>query len=117
MLRVVRRFLVIAALMLWQGGFTFYAAIVIPIGMDELGSHTAQGFITRRVAPFINLAGLIALAPLLADVLCTRGDRPVRTRLRWATLVALSVTLATLLWLYPRINALLDPASRSVLEP
>src|SRR5262249_17618726 len=62
---VARRFLVLAGLMLWQGGFTFYAAVVVPIGMDELGSHTAQGVITRRVAPVINLAGLAALALLV----------------------------------------------------
>src|SRR5262245_7632544 len=117
MLRPVRRFLVIATLMLWQGGFTFYAAVVVPIGMDELGSHTAQGFITRRVAPFLNLAGVVALLPMIADVLWTRGDRPVRVRLRWAALIILSLTLVTLLWLYPRMDGLLDPSSRTVLEP
>src|SRR2546423_10638475 len=103
MLRLMRRFLVIAALMLWQGGFTFYAAVVVPIGMDELGSHTAQGFLTRRVAPFINLAGLLALLPLIAAVLCTRADRALRSRLPRGPLAGLSPTLAPLLSLYPRL--------------
>jgi len=31
---LARRFLTIAALMFWQGGFTFYAAVVVPIGTD-----------------------------------------------------------------------------------
>ena len=29
---LVRRFLVVAALMFWQGGFTFYSAVVVPLG-------------------------------------------------------------------------------------
>ena len=46
---VVRRFVVVQALLLWQGGFLFYAAIVVPVGTDELGSAFAQGKITARV--------------------------------------------------------------------
>jgi hypothetical protein len=32
----LRRFLALAALLDWQGGFLFYAAVVIPIGLDVL---------------------------------------------------------------------------------
>ena len=28
---ILRRFLVLAALMFWQGGFMFYGAVVVPI--------------------------------------------------------------------------------------
>ena len=55
MTRFLRRFLVLAALMFWQGGFTFYAAVVIKVGQDVLGSHRRQGFVTRRVAQYLNL--------------------------------------------------------------
>src|SRR5262245_21948494 len=114
---VVRRFLVLAGLMLWQGGFTFYAAIVVPIGMDELGSHTAQGFITRRVAPVINLAGLAALALLVWDMVAQRDARVWRRRARWFCLIALSAALTALFLLYPRMDELLDSASRWVRDP
>ena len=58
---LVRRFLVLAALMFWQGGFTFYAAVVVPIGTAQLGGATEQGFITRHVAWYLNLVGAVAL--------------------------------------------------------
>src|SRR5260370_16274673 len=61
---LVRRVLVLAALMFWQGGFTFYAAVVVPVGQDVLGSHLAQGFITRQVTNYLNLAGGLALGIL-----------------------------------------------------
>ena len=31
-MRILRRYLVVIALMFWQGGFTFYAAVVVPVG-------------------------------------------------------------------------------------
>ena len=44
----LRRFLVVQALLLWQGGFLFYAAFVVPAGTEVLGSAAAQGAITVR---------------------------------------------------------------------
>ena len=67
MLTLLRRFSVIAALMFWQGGFTFYAAVVVPIGQENLG-HEEQGFITREVTNYLNLAGAAALLLLAWDV-------------------------------------------------
>lgn len=45
-------------LSVWWGGFTFYAGIVIPIGMKVLGSHTKMGFITQEVTNYVNYFGL-----------------------------------------------------------
>ena len=47
--RALRRFIVLVALCFWQGGFTFYAGVVVPVGTDVLGSSLKQGFVTRRV--------------------------------------------------------------------
>jgi hypothetical protein len=72
---VIRRFLVIAALMFWQGGFTFYAAIVVPIGTEVLGSAAEQALITRRVTWQINMTGAVALAIFAWDTFATRHGR------------------------------------------
>ena len=58
----------LAALAVWQGGFTFYAAFVVPIGTDILGSKLAQGAISDRVAWRLDLLGLGVLMVWAFDV-------------------------------------------------
>src|SRR4051812_15581022 len=107
MVTLLRRVLVLAALLFWQGGFTFYGAVVVHVGRDVLGSHTPQGFVTRRVTNYLNLAGALAL-PILAWDAAAAGDRsPARRRLRWAAWAGMAVTLAVLAWMHPRLDALL----------
>jgi hypothetical protein len=108
MIAFVRRFLVLAALLFWQGGFVFYAAVVVPIGQEVLTSGTTQGFITRRVSNWLNFAGAVALVPLLADALARGCQSRRRTRLRLAVWGGLAITLALLVWLHPRVDAFLD---------
>jgi hypothetical protein len=109
MTTLIRRFLVLATLLFWQGGFLFYSAIVVPVGQEVLTSGTTQGFITRQVAVYLNIGGAVAMLPLLADVLA--GPEKCRLR-KWLRLVAwagLAVTLAMLVWMHPRVDAFLDP--------
>jgi hypothetical protein len=114
MITFARRFLVLSALLFWQGGFVFYAAVVVPIGQEVLTSGTTQGFITRRVSNWLNFAGAVALAPLLADALA-RGCRsrwPFRLRLVvWG---GLAITLVLLIWLHPRVDAFLDAETHTI---
>jgi hypothetical protein len=116
MLRLLRRFTIIAALMFWQGGFTFYAAVVVPIGAEVFGSHRDQGFVTRRVTNWLNLAGAVTL-PLLAWDLVASGD-PARWRtwMRWAAWFVAAVTLLSLVEQHQRLDALLDPDEVRILE-
>src|SRR5437588_3457741 len=93
---LLRRLVVLAALMFWQGGFTFYAAVVVPIGQDVLGSHLEQGFITRRVTVYLNLAGAVALLPLVWDAVATRDPAAWRRWLRLLLWLALAVALVAL---------------------
>ena len=110
----LRRALVLAALMFWQGGFTFYSAVVIQAGHEVL-SRRMQGFVTRRVTVSLNVAGLVAL-PLLA---WDAAARPVSRRraVRWLCWGGLAVTLALLIWMHRRLDALLDPTAFAVLDP
>lgn len=109
MLILVRRFVVVAALMFWSGGFVFYAAVVVPIGTEILGGSTEQGFITRHVAKRINWAGVAALAMFAWDA-CS-ADRRWRRGFRWASIGVMLACLIVLLWLHPHMEALM-PAGK-----
>jgi hypothetical protein len=111
-----RRFLVIAALMFWQGGFTFYAAVVVPIGTEVLGSRLEQGYITRQVANYLNLSGALALLPLAWDLLAGRDPTTWRRRLRWLSWVLMLLCLGILVWLHPRLDALMVEDAPGLLD-
>lgn len=55
------RFLARVAFAIWFGGFTFYAAVVVPDLHENLGG-VETGEISRRVAPFLSMSGAAALA-------------------------------------------------------
>ncbi|MBM3982319.1 MAG: hypothetical protein FJ304_19035 [Planctomycetes bacterium] len=74
---VLRRFVVVQALLLWQGGFVFYAAVVVPVGTHLLGA-ASQGAVTARVTVALNALGVAALAALALDLRAGGG------RARWA---------------------------------
>jgi hypothetical protein len=113
---VVRRWLLLWALMFWQGGFTFYGAVVVPVGSAVLGSEREQGFITRQVTNYLNLAGAVALAIWGWDLSAIRWKSPGGHRLRWAIWAGLVLSLALLVWLHPRLDELLNPEDVMVLD-
>lgn len=92
MTRRLRQFLVFQAFLVWQGGFVFYAGVVVPIGTDVLGSPLDQGLVTQQVTDWLNLIGLGWHAVFAWELLA--GGDPVRRRTRWrATLWAISLLL------------------------
>jgi uncharacterized membrane protein len=114
MLTTLRRFLFIQALLLWQGGFVFYAAVVVPIGTEVLGSATAQGIITQRVTWWLNLFGLICLTLLAWDTAVTRDPFSRRQAARWWLWIA-AIVLLYLLWFFHQLLGFyLDPRGEFV---
>ena len=105
---ILRRFLVLAALMFWQGGFVFYAGVVVPIGRASLGGD--QSIVTRQVTVYLNLAGAAALLPLAWDA----GATPSRRAWRWGCWWGMAITMPILVWLHGRLDAALDPATASI---
>jgi hypothetical protein len=99
---LVRRFLVVQALLLWQGGFLFYAAVVVPIGTQTLGAF-AQGRVTRDVTDVLNLIGAIALAALAWDQ-WANVESPSCRRTRWALWAVLASMLAGLFVLHSAVG-------------
>jgi hypothetical protein len=116
MVQLLRRFLVVAGLMFWQGGFTFYGAVVVPLGAEVLDSHLKQGFITRRVTNYLNLAGAVVLPVLFWDVLADADPARWRRRLRGGAWLVAAVTLGLLVWWHERLEVLLDPQQLAILD-
>jgi hypothetical protein len=110
---VLRRFLVLTALMFWTGGFTFYAAVVVPVGAEVLGSHREQGYITRHVSNYMNLSGAVALPLFALDTASTRDPSRWRRRIRWLSCLGMTLTLLALAWLHPQLDTLLGQAEVS----
>jgi hypothetical protein len=96
---LVRRFLVLAVLMFWVGGFTFYGAVVVPVGLHVIGVKE-QSRVTGPSTFVLNVAGAFALVPFLWDVLRC-GDASVRRQgVRWVSWAGMALTLAVLFWLH-----------------
>jgi hypothetical protein len=114
MLIVLRRFLAVAALMFWQGGFTFYAAVVVPVGQEVLGSHLEQGFITREVTWYLNVAGAVALAVLAAELQASGASGQLHLRWRWVIWAGMAAVLLTLVIAHPVLNVLIDVDAHAI---
>jgi hypothetical protein len=117
MTTLVRRLLVLVALMFWQGGFTFYASVVVPIGQQELGSHLEQGFITRRVTNFLNLSGAVALPLFAWDLVVSSDGSRLRRGLRWAAWTGMVLTLLALFRGHQQLDQLLNVETHELANP
>jgi hypothetical protein len=116
MMKLARRLSLLFAIMFWQGGFTFYGAVVVPVGSEVLGSHQAQGFVTRSVTNYLNLAGAVAVVVWMWDMLSARNTTVVRQRLGWALWLVLLFTLGLLAWLHGVMDQYLDVESQKILD-
>jgi hypothetical protein len=117
-MRTVLRFLVVQALMLWQGGFLFYAAVVVPTGTDVLGSAAAQGVITGHVTEVMNDIGLSALIVLAIDARLTLDSSDRRTELRWWCWAVAFLCQLLLYYFHQLLVAFMDPTrTRVVIHP
>lgn len=116
LINTIRRFLFVAAVAFWLGGFTFYTSVVVHIGGRSLGS-VRQGFITQRVTEWLNVAGAVALPLMLWNMLAiwrARG-RALRFALA-ATWVVMALVQVGLFALHPMMDRLLDSGAKHVLD-
>jgi hypothetical protein len=113
---LIRRYLALAALIFWLGGFTFYVSVVVPIGTKVLGSALRQGFITREVTRWLNLSATVALGLLALDLL-GRDLARWRVRARLGLWLFMAACQALLFWLWQSMDALLVTKGRIVTDP
>lgn len=109
----MRRLALIALLMFWLGGFTFYTAIVVPLGTEVLGSSVEQGFITREVTRSLNGWGVIAAAAWGLELWKLRTIER-SCRLRWTLWLFVAACLAGLFVVHPVLDGMMDHANRAV---
>ena len=105
---LLRRWLVLAALVFWQGGATFYALVVVPSARSVLHPPWQQAFVTRQVTFALNVAALAALVLFAWDIAVTRDPSPQRRLWRWSGWTVQAVTLAALFWLHARLAEHID---------
>jgi hypothetical protein len=110
---LLRRFLVLSALFFWQGGFTFYAGVVVPVGQQVFG-HLRQGFVTRQVTVYLNLSGAIALGLLIWELVATRDPSGWRRLGRWLLWGGMLLALGWLYFLHGQLDELLVPQGRII---
>lgn len=97
---ILRRLLVLAALLFWQGGGAFYGAVAIPIGRSHLGE--LQSLITRDATRALNWIGVATLAILLGDMVAA-ADSGCR-RLRLSCWLGMALCQAALFDLHARLS-------------
>ncbi|MHB8519934.1 MAG: hypothetical protein ACYDH9_04165 [Limisphaerales bacterium] len=115
--RIIRHFLVILAVSLWFGGFTFYSLVVIHTGHRIFGGSREVGFLTQQVTRWLNLAGVAALLILLWNTMA--GWHGARPGLRWGLAASLFLMVAvqvSLFTLHPMLDRLLDAQTHRILD-
>ncbi len=109
--------LAIFSFILWWGGFTFYAAFVIPIGQKILGSHIQMGFISQQVTIRINYAALIACLLLFLNEFFRNNCN--LSKIKPFNKICLCLMLAIIIFLFffhPLLGDLLDFQNRKVID-
>jgi hypothetical protein len=116
-IELARRFLVIAAVAFWLGGFTFYASVVIHTGHRVFGSRLETGFLTQQVTHWLNFSGVITLTILLANgfVDWRHASRWIKSCL-WLTWAIMAAVLAALYIMHPMLDRMLDIEAHRFLD-
>ncbi len=115
--RVVQSWLAVTLFAVWWGGFTFYAAVVVPTGHEVLHSSIRQGFITQAVTGRLNVLGVAALLMLVWQRWAQpTADAAPNRRLLFATWLVMAIALVGLFWLHPYLDQLLDQGGHSIID-
>lgn len=115
MSQVIFRTLLLAVFAVWFGGFTFYAAVVVPQGTDVLGSSRTQGFVTQQVTHTLNMLGGIAIGLMTLEWIMAAKTRAAgRRRGLGTSIVVIGLLWVSLLAIHPLLDALLEPLSQEV---
>src|SRR5437870_5314151 len=105
---VLRRFVVLFALLFWQGGALFYALVVVPTGRAVHGSILKQAEVRRQVTWDLNWLGVVCVLILLWDVF-THQKLTGRIALgRWLSWLGMTGSAAILLGLHPWLDVMMS---------
>ena len=109
------RVLLLATFAVWFGGFFFYAAFVVPLGTEVLGSARAQGFITRLVTHRINGLCFATLVLMAIELIGCWHWSPRWSRMAQLGSIALiGALLISLVLIHPQLDKMLDVPRKQV---
>jgi hypothetical protein len=114
------RFVAIWTLAIWLGGFTFYAASVIPVLHDQLGSALESGLVTQQVTIALNRLGAATVTIGLTLAILERafGWRgPFRSKASLGLLAATALCLLILFVLHQMLDRRLDAGEMTGFYP
>jgi hypothetical protein len=106
----LRRFVLLVTAALWQGGFVFYAGVVVPVG-TELHGHFGQGLVTQRVTNALNLFGLLCHVAYFWELLATKSRR-----WKWGLWAVSLAMLNALALMHLKMDSLIDAEGRRVAD-
>jgi hypothetical protein len=107
-IKSVLRYLTVALLALWIGGFTLYATVVVRAGEAVIGG-LKQGYVTQRVTDSINVIAIVCIVFVVIDLIVYRPHLDRWTfRARLAGVLVLIASLTLLYLFHGRMDALLD---------
>ena len=86
---------------------TFYAAVVIPIATETLGSET-QGFVTQQVTHWLNALTTVWLVMIAVDAVRHRSHR------RWSLWTVLVLCQIALFVDHARLTSLMDFSTQAI---
>jgi len=89
--------------MFWQGGFTFYAAVVVPVGRGI--NRDQQSLVTQRVTHYLNAAGAVAVGVLIWEGVTGLDSSHKRRWWRWGMVVLMGLGLVPLVPLHLQMDA------------
>jgi hypothetical protein len=114
------RFVAIWTLAVWLGGFTFYAASVIPILHDQLGGALESGLVTQQVTIELNWLGVATVTIGLSAAIFERAFEwrgPFRSKTSLGLLAATALCLVGLFVLHPILDRRLEAGEMAAFYP
>src|SRR6266542_1600836 len=108
---MIRRVLVLAALVFWEGGFSFYGAVVVPVLRSQLPPKESAP-ITRQVTNVLNATGTVVLLLLTWDLSATQEPLARRRRWRWLLWGLMALAQGVLFWLHAELDAMMSGEDR-----
>ena len=102
-------FLTIITFALWWGGFTFYAAWVIPTAHEVTGNHILTGMITQRVSNVLNVLITVFIAVSMVTFYVEK-----RKKRQWIPLSIIALGLLVLVVLHPKMDTFVQVETQSL---
>ncbi|MGY8769614.1 MAG: hypothetical protein ACKVH8_14450 [Pirellulales bacterium] len=103
-----QQYVTLLSIVLWLGGFTFYAACVVRVGSFVVGG-TEQGYVTQLVTNALQSIAVVMLCLVLVDIcLYARTNLKAVTLLRIIGWLVMAVSTAILFVVHAQMDALLN---------